>query len=60
LDQFVTEEVMLQLDLFEKDEIKLLLDIVRQVRESQDGVRKKVFAEIAELKRLVKERTLIQ
>lgn len=44
---------MIQLDLFEKDDVVLLLEEVKKIRESSDKVRKGVFAEVGEVKQEV-------
>jgi hypothetical protein len=45
----------IQLDFFEKDEITILKDDFRKVKDSCDRVRKKQFAELGEMKKEVSE-----
>lgn len=46
---------MIQLDLFEKNEVALILEEFSKIKDSQEKVRKKIFGIVAELQQEVKE-----
>jgi hypothetical protein len=46
---------MIQLDLFEKNDLVLVLNELKRVRESSEAVRRGVFRRVAELEQKLKE-----
>ena len=46
---------MIQLDLFEKNDLVLVLNELKRVRESSEAVRRGVFRRVAELELKIKE-----
>lgn len=46
---------MIQLDLFEKDTIKLIMHEMDKIRERQENVQRGAFARIAELKKEIEK-----
>ena len=46
---------MLQLDLFENDQVSLLIREFQRVQESSEKVRRCIFAELADVKMKLKE-----
>lgn len=45
----------MQLDLYEKDEIKLLLEEIRKIRETSENVRKGVFKRVTDVEKMILE-----
>jgi len=46
---------MIQLDIFEKNDLILVLNELKRVRESSEAVRRGVFRRVAELEQKLKE-----
>lgn len=46
---------MIQLDLFEKNDLVLVLNELKKIRESSEAVRRGVFRRVAELEQKIKE-----
>ncbi len=51
---------MIQLDLFEKNELVLVLEELRRLRESSEAVRRGVFRRVAELELKLKELQMVK
>lgn len=46
---------MIQLDFFEKNETRILLEEIRKVRDSSEKVRKSVFKRISEFEKMLRD-----
>lgn len=51
---------MIQLDFFEKNELVLILDEIKRIRESSEKVRRGVYSRVAELELKLKEMQMVR
>ena len=53
-------KIMIQLDFFEKDQLVLILEEIKKIRESSEKVRRGVYSRVAELEIKLKEMQMVK